>query len=46
MRRFRRSHALETPDALIAATATHHQLQLTTLNLKHFPMFPELKRPY
>lgn len=46
MRRFRRSHGLTTPDSLIAATAIHHKLQLATLNLKHFPMFPDLRRPY
>jgi len=46
MRRFRKSHGLTTPDALIAATAVHHGLELVTLNLKHFPMFPGLQRPY
>lgn len=46
MRRYRKSHGLTTADALITATALHHQLQLATLNLKHFPMFPELARPY
>lgn len=46
MQRFRKSHGLTTADALIAATAVHHSLQLVTLNLKHFPMFPDLKRPY
>jgi predicted nucleic acid-binding protein len=46
MRRFRKSHGLSTPDALIAATAIQHSLELATLNLKHFPMFPELTRPY
>ena len=46
LRRYQKSHALGLGDALIAATAIHHQLQLVTLNLKHFPMFPDLKRPY
>lgn len=46
LRRFQKSHALDFPDALIAATAIHHDLELVTLNLKHFPMFPELRRPY
>jgi predicted nucleic acid-binding protein len=46
MRRFRKSHGLTTADALIAATAIHHRLNLATLNLKHFPMFPDLARPY
>lgn len=40
------SHGVDLPDALIAATAYVHELQLATCNLKHFPMFPELKRPY
>ena len=40
------SHAVEIPDAIIAATAEHHGLKLATLNVKHFPMFPKLKRAY
>jgi predicted nucleic acid-binding protein len=40
------SHNIDDPDALIAATAEHHGLGLATLNAKHFPMFPKLKRPY
>jgi predicted nucleic acid-binding protein len=40
------SHSVEIPDALIAATAEHHGLGLATLNVKHFPMFPKLKRAY
>lgn len=39
-------HSVEVPDALIAATAEHHGLELATLNVKHFPMFPKLKRAY
>lgn len=46
MHRFYKSHGLDTADALIAATAARHGLALATLNLKHFPMFPELARPY
>jgi predicted nucleic acid-binding protein len=46
LRSFARSHALDTPDALIAGTAAHHGLALATLNLKHFPMFPHLEAPY
>ncbi len=38
LRAFRSSHALELADALIAATASVHQLELWTLNRKHFPM--------
>ena len=40
------SHATGDLDALIAATAEHHGLKLATLNTKHFPMFPKLKRAY
>ncbi len=43
---FRASHAVEIPDALIAATCETNNLELITLNKKHFPMFPELKPPY
>jgi predicted nucleic acid-binding protein len=46
LRSFHKSHATDIADALIAATAMHHGLQLATLNLKHFPMFPDLKRAY
>lgn len=44
--RFRASHGLDMVDALIAATAEIEGLKLATLNLKHFPMFPGLARPY
>ena len=40
------SHSIDDPDAIIAATAEHHGLRLATLNVKHFPMFPKLKRAY
>jgi predicted nucleic acid-binding protein len=46
MRHFHRTHGIDVPDAIIAATAEHHGLPLATLNVKHFPMFPKLKRPY
>lgn len=38
LRQFRKSHALELGDALIAAAAAVHQLPLWTRNRKHFPM--------
>ncbi len=38
LRQFRRSHRLELGDALIAATAAHHQAELVTRNVKHYPM--------
>jgi len=40
------SHSVEPMDAIIAATAEHHGLRLATLNVKHFPMFPKLRRAY
>jgi hypothetical protein len=43
---YARSHAVDPPDALIAATARCHDLDLVTHNIKHFPMFKGLKRPY
>lgn len=46
MRHYHASHALDIPDALIAATAEHHGLALATLNVKHFPMLDGLKRAY
>ena len=46
LRHFALSHSIDIPDAIIAATAEHHGLRLATLNVKHFPMFPKLKRPY
>lgn len=46
IRQYGRSHGTDPLDALIAATARVHSLELATLNLKHFPMFAGLKRPY
>jgi predicted nucleic acid-binding protein len=46
MRIYEASHGVEIADAIIAATAEHHGLRLATLNVKHFPMFPKLKRAY
>ena len=46
IRRFGPSHGTDPIDALIAATARTHSLSLATLNLKHFPMFAGLTRPY
>ena len=44
--RFTPSHGTDLPDALIAATTEEHNCTLATCNLKHFPMFPEMCRPY
>jgi predicted nucleic acid-binding protein len=46
LRHFAMSHGIDMPDAIIAATAEHHGLRLATLNVRHFPMFPKLKRAY
>ena len=37
------SHNLTLPDALIAASALHHEIPLYTLNLKDFKYIPDLK---
>jgi predicted nucleic acid-binding protein len=45
--RFVRSHrSIDTVDFIIAATAELLDAELWTLNLRHFPMFPELRAPY
>lgn len=47
MRRYRRSHAgIGLGDYLIAATAEVKGLQLATLNVRHFPMFKDLRPPF
>ena len=38
MREYWKSHRVELGDALIAATATTHKLDLWTRNRKHYPM--------
>lgn len=46
-RRYRRSHgSIDVIDYLIAATAQHHEADLWTRNVRHFPMFDALKAPY
>ena len=37
------SHKLTLPDALIAATAIYHNIELFTLNVKDFKFIPNLK---
>jgi predicted nucleic acid-binding protein len=37
------SHQLDIEDALIAATAIHHDIELLTLNLKDFQFLPDIK---
>lgn len=46
LRTYRRSHSVGVADALIAATALHHGLDLATLNREHFLMIPGLVVPY
>lgn len=47
MREYRRSHSwIALGDYLIAATAFTQGLELATLNLRHYPMFPGLARPF
>ncbi len=41
LRKFAKSHSLEIPDALIAATAIQQRAALWTRNRKHYPM-PQL----
>ena len=41
LRKYSKSHALEVPDALIAASAVHTKALLWTRNRKHYPM-PEI----
>lgn len=44
LRRYRRSHAgIDLVDYVIAATAEAHAAPLATLNVRHFPMFPDLR---
>ncbi len=45
-RRYRRSHHLGIADLLVAATVQEHKGRLATSNLKHYPMFARLARPY
>jgi predicted nucleic acid-binding protein len=44
--RYRRSHGVGIPDALIAATAQVHGARLITRNARHFPMLGDLLVPY
>lgn len=47
LRRFRRSHpGIDLADYLIAASAEEEGVELVTLNVKHFPMFPNLRPPW
>jgi len=43
IRRYRLSHNLALPDAIIAATATVYQVPLFTYNLKDFKFLPDIQ---
>lgn len=44
LRRYRRSHVgIDLVDYVVAATAEAYDAQLMTLNVKHFPMFADLR---
>ena len=38
LRQFAKSHGLDLGDALIAATVSHHKVELWTRNRRHYPM--------
>jgi predicted nucleic acid-binding protein len=40
-----RSHGMDAADLAIAATALGIGARLVTLNVRHFPMFADLRRP-
>lgn len=47
MRTYRRSHSgIGLGDFMIAGTAAVEGLELKTLNIRHFPMFPDLQAPF
>ncbi len=46
-RNYARGHSgIGIADYLIAATADYHGADLQTLNVRHFPMFPDLEPPF
>jgi predicted nucleic acid-binding protein len=46
-RRYAQSHSgIDAVDYCVAATAAVHRLDLWTLNVRHFPMFPALRAPW
>ena len=44
--RYRRSHHISFIDLAVAAAATELDAVVATLNVRDFPMFPGLQRPY
>jgi len=45
-RTWRRSHALASADLVIGATALELSADLATSNIRHYPMFEDLRPPY
>jgi predicted nucleic acid-binding protein len=46
-RRYGSSHSgIDAVDYCVAASARVHDLELWTLNIRHFPMFPKLEAPW
>lgn len=45
-RDFRQSIGCGLADCIIAATASHHHLEMVTLNAKHFKMIESVVTPY
>jgi predicted nucleic acid-binding protein len=46
-RRYGPSHSgIDAVDYCVAASAHVHELELWTLNVRHFPMFPRLRAPW
>ncbi len=45
-RDYGKSHGVGLADAIVAATATMEDAELTTLNVKHYPMFSGIQAAY
>lgn len=45
-RQYARAHGCGLGDCLIAATAEEHDLELVTMNVRHFPMLVRVAAPY
>ncbi len=45
-RRWLSSHQMDSADLAVAATVVVTGCELLTCNVKHFPMFKDLKKPY
>jgi hypothetical protein len=46
VKQYGKSYSVEIPDALIAATCIINNTELLTLNVRHYPMFQNLRPPY